>query len=175
MPFFWRHLNLLHDPIAWLKGHPNNLTSAQGEEPWGTLLGAFALVGRHDPRPRVADAAAAAALDTAARHAGVWTPRAVGVRARALPGLPARPALHAPRAGRHGARHAAALSSPVQAVLRFHARPHGGLVLFGHSAVKVEGYTCEGSLMQASYMCASLLSAGQPKPCSGLTTLRKGW
>lgn len=29
---------------------------------WGTLLSAFALVGRHDPRPRVADTAGAAML-----------------------------------------------------------------------------------------------------------------
>lgn len=29
---------------------------------WGTLLAAFALVARHDPRPRVADTAGAALL-----------------------------------------------------------------------------------------------------------------
>ncbi len=29
---------------------------------WGTLLSAFALVARHDPRPRVADTAGAALL-----------------------------------------------------------------------------------------------------------------
>lgn len=42
------------------------------EEPWGTLLSAFALVARHDPRPRVADAAGAALLDAAQKHCGQW-------------------------------------------------------------------------------------------------------
>lgn len=32
---------------------------------WGTLLSAFALVARHDPRPRVADTSAAALLVSA--------------------------------------------------------------------------------------------------------------
>lgn len=34
---------------------------------WGTLLSAYALVARHDPRPRVADTAGAALLVSAPR------------------------------------------------------------------------------------------------------------
>ena len=48
------------------------LLTAQAEEPWSALLGAFALVGRHDPRARVADSAASALLDCCCRHAGAW-------------------------------------------------------------------------------------------------------
>ena len=48
------------------------LVPAQADEPWSVLLGAFALVGRHDPRPRVADSAASALLDCCCRHAGAW-------------------------------------------------------------------------------------------------------
>ena len=35
---------------------------------WGTLLSAYALVARHDPRPRVADTAGAALLVSASAH-----------------------------------------------------------------------------------------------------------
>ena len=57
----------------------------QAEEPWGALLAAFALVARHDPRPRVADAAANALLDCAAQHCQFWTQRVwAAVHARAV-------------------------------------------------------------------------------------------
>ncbi|KAK9904753.1 hypothetical protein WJX75_001787 [Coccomyxa subellipsoidea] len=46
---------------------------AVAEEPWGLLLAALALVARHDPRPRVADAAAAAVVGCAEAHYGGWS------------------------------------------------------------------------------------------------------
>lgn len=58
---------------------------SQVEEPWGHLLAALALVARHDPRPRVANAAAAATIVCVEKHCGGW-PAAVwdSVYARAL-------------------------------------------------------------------------------------------
>ena len=44
----------------------------QAEQPWGRLARALAMVARHDPRPAVADAAAAVLLDVAEAHAGAW-------------------------------------------------------------------------------------------------------
>ena len=44
----------------------------QAQHPWGRLARALAIVARHDPRPAVADTAAAVLLDVAEAHAGSW-------------------------------------------------------------------------------------------------------
>ena len=49
-----------------------SLESAAAENPWGFLMGAFAEVARHDPRPRVADAAAAALAEVVEAHCRGW-------------------------------------------------------------------------------------------------------
>jgi len=49
-----------------------SLDSAAAENPWGFLMGAFAEVARHDPRPHVADAAAAALAEVVQAHCRGW-------------------------------------------------------------------------------------------------------
>jgi hypothetical protein len=76
-------LVLCSDP---LKAYQNVVwKQAEEAEPWGLLLAAFALVARHDPRPRVADAAAAALLDAAQKHCALWgRPEWASMQGRAL-------------------------------------------------------------------------------------------
>lgn len=53
---------------------PISCRTALGEEesPWGLLSGALAVVARHDPRPPVADAAAAALVEIMEVHCSGW-------------------------------------------------------------------------------------------------------
>ena len=45
---------------------------AQADHPWALLLGSLAVVARHDPRPRVADAAAQALLEVMQDNCKDW-------------------------------------------------------------------------------------------------------
>ena len=45
---------------------------AQADHPWALLLGSLAVVARHDPRPRVADAAAQALLEVMQDNCQDW-------------------------------------------------------------------------------------------------------
>ena len=76
------HFGAIQEYAADSPPFPPRLTRAAtacsraGEEgaghPWGYLAGALGEVARHDPRPAVADAAAAALLEVVAAHAGRW-------------------------------------------------------------------------------------------------------
>ena len=44
----------------------------QADHPWALLLGSLAVVARHDPRPRVADAAAQALLEVMQHNCKDW-------------------------------------------------------------------------------------------------------
>ncbi len=52
--------------------HVRSLESPAAQHPWGFLMGAFAEVARHDPRPAVADAAAAALVEVVQAHCRGW-------------------------------------------------------------------------------------------------------
>ena len=47
-------------------------SEVRAENPWGLLAGALAEIARHDPRPAVADAAAAALLEIMEVHCSAW-------------------------------------------------------------------------------------------------------
>lgn len=57
--------------MSWLF-HFRNTSDGGKENPWGLLSGSLAEIARHDPRPRVADAAAAALLEIMEVHSSKW-------------------------------------------------------------------------------------------------------